>query len=150
MAILIRGCRIMTKICGKCRQEKPFSEFAKCRSKKNGLQSWCKICKREWKRSIAGQKSVRKSRATLRSYLQQIFRDIKHRCSSPKYHAYHRYGGRGIKCLFNSSDEFINYIVSILKIDPRGLQIDRIDNDGNYEPGNIRFVTHKENCNNRG
>lgn len=36
-----------------------------------------------------------------------------------------------------------------LKIDPRGLTIDRIDNSGNYEKGNIQFITHKENNQNR-
>ena len=36
-----------------------------------------------------------------------------------------------------------------LKVDPRGLEIDRINNDGHYEPGNIRFVTRKENLANR-
>lgn len=43
----------------------------------------------------------------------------------------------------------MNYVVDILKVDPRGFDIDRIDNNGHYEKGNIRFVTHKENCNNR-
>ena len=74
---------------------------------------------------------------------------MKERCSNPKRKAYERYGGRGIKCLFNSPDEFINYVINELQIDPRGLQIDRINNNGHYEPGNIRFVTSKINNNNR-
>lgn len=139
----------MSKICYKCKKWKLSKDFHKCESKKDGLQSLCKECKSIWKTSFVGKKSGKKSRTTLKSYLCQVFRDIRHRCSSPKYHAYHRYGGRGIKCLLKSSDEFIDYILNSLKVNPRGLRIDRIDNNGNYEPGNIRFVTHKENCNNR-
>ena len=41
------------------------------------------------------------------------------------------------------------YVIDELRVDPRGLQIDRIDNDGHYEKGNIRFVTCVENNNNR-
>lgn len=138
------------KRCSKCREHKTTNKFSKCSSTKDGLQSYCKLCKRKWKQSNAGQKSVRKNRATLKSYLQQVYRDIKHRCESPKFHAYHRYGGRGIKNKFKSSNEFVNFVINELQVNPRGLRIDRIDNNGHYEPSNIRFVTHKENCNNKG
>ncbi len=87
---------------------------------------------------------------TISGYLRHIFHAMKQRCNNPKTHNYNRYGGRGIKNLFKSSDELIDYVVNVLKVDPHGLQIDRIDNDGNYEPGNIRFVTSKENIMNKG
>ncbi len=91
----------------------------------------------------------REYQRTLIGYIRHLFHQMKQRCNNPKIKCYGRYGGRGIKCLFKSSQEFVDYVINELKIDPRGLQVDRIDNDGNYEPGNIRFVTAKENCNNR-
>ena len=36
------------KTCTACKQTKPFSEFAKSKSKKDGYDSWCKACKKEW------------------------------------------------------------------------------------------------------
>lgn len=91
----------------------------------------------------------KKYRLTISGYLRGIFSDLKKRCNEPKNKDYKYYGGRGIKNKFKSSDEFVNYIVNELQVDPHNLQIDRIDNDGHYEPGNIRFVTAKENANNR-
>ncbi len=85
----------------------------------------------------------------IRGHLQNVFSAMVYRCNNPKAHNYHRYGGRGIKVCFDSSEEFIDYVMNVLKVDPRGLQIDRINNEGDYEPGNIRFVTRKENINNR-
>ena len=85
-------------------------------------------------------------------YLRRIYSGMKRRCNYPKMCNYHRYGGRGIKCLFKSADEFVDYVTGTLGIkymsQIEGLQIDRINNDGNYEPGNIRFVTPKVNSNN--
>jgi len=43
-----------------------------------------------------------------------------------------------------SADDFRDYVINELKVDPRGLQIHRIDNDGHYERGNIVFVTREE------
>lgn len=71
---------------------------------------------------------------------------IKMRCYSLKYKSYHTYGGRGIKVC----DEWLNnfmafYDWSIANGWQDGLQIDRINNDGNYEPGNCRYVTREVN-----
>ena len=71
------------------------------------------------------------------------------RCYNPKSNRYYRYGARGITVCdewLESIDNFIEWAESIGYEPNRGLQIDRIDNDGNYEPSNCRFVSIKENC----
>ena len=91
----------------------------------------------------------RKYIRTVAGNLRMRFYGMKRRCENPDATGYHNYGGRGIKCKFKTAKEFVSYVMDELKVDPRGLQIDRIDNDGNYEPGNIRFVTAKVNSNNK-
>ena len=130
------------KRCGKCKTLKPKSEFYN-RGDKDGLRSKCKQC---FKDDCAHRKV--EERKTLSGYLRLLYDNIKHRCESPKNKQYRDYGGRGIECLF-TREEFYDYVLNIMQADPRGLDIDRIDNNGHYEPGNIRFVTHKENCSNR-
>lgn len=97
----------------------------------------------------AHNRANRKYRRTLLGWLCCCFHHIDQRCSDSRHPRYKDYGGRGIRCKFKSKSDFTDYVVNVLQIDPRGLQIDRIDNNGHYEPGNIRFVTLKENCNNR-
>lgn len=89
-----------------------------------------------------------KRRKTSLGYLRGIYANMNQRCNNPNCPRYNDYGGRGIKLKF-TSDEFVNYIINILRIEPRNLTIDRIDNDGHYEKGNIRFVTSKENNRNK-
>lgn len=147
-----------TKICTKCGKEKlaTLKYFSPNKRYKSGLQSWCKECYRkhgrehqqeyrQLKRKIVRQKYQQ----TANGCLHQIYDGIKRRCNNPECSNYKDYGGRGIQNKFISVIEFINYIVNILKINPVGLQIDRINNGGHYEKGNIRFVTAKENANNR-
>lgn len=71
---------------------------------------------------------------------------MKDRCLNPKQFSYHRYGGRGIT-ICERWMEFTNFL-SDMGERPDGMVIDRINNDGNYEPANCRWVSHKENCNN--
>lgn len=67
------------------------------------------------------------------------------RCNNTRSSSYARYGGRGIKCLLGHTiSDVIKSIESIPGYFP-GAQIDRIDNNGNYEIRNLRWVTNSEN-----
>jgi len=146
----------MTKICTKCKKEYPatLDFFGLEKRVASGLLAQCRGCYRKyyWDNKQACLKRVKKNyqkqHKTIMGYLQHLFQVIKNRCTNINHVYYYCYGGRGIKLKF-TSDEFVDYVMNVLKVDPRGLQIDRIDNNGNYEPGNIRFVTAKVNSNNR-
>jgi len=71
------------------------------------------------------------------------------RCNNPRATQYKDYGGRGIKIKFENVQDFYNYVLNVLHIDPRGLTIDRINNNGDYEKGNIRFVSKAVNNRNK-
>lgn len=73
-----------------------------------------------------------------------------YRCYNPKSTAYKNYGGRGIKVCDEWKNSRVSYVKWCLANGyKKGLQLDRINNDGNYEPSNCRFVTPKENSSNR-
>lgn len=100
-------------------------------------------------RKVKTNELQNKRRKTLQGFLRGTYANIKKRCNNENCKDYKYYGGRGIKCRFNSFDDFADYVINVLQVEPRGLTIDRIDNDGHYEKGNIRFVTQAENNNNR-
>lgn len=71
------------------------------------------------------------------------------RCYKATHPAFHRYGGRGITVCTEWHDPsvFIPWLIGMGW--QRGLQIDRIDNDGGYSPSNCRVVHPSENSNNK-
>jgi hypothetical protein len=78
-----------------------------------------------------------------------IWRDMIRRCFQPNRKGYNHYGGRGITVCdrWRDYDKWREDIGEI----PVGMSMDRIDNDGNYEPGNVRIVASiVQNNNTRG
>ena len=79
-----------------------------------------------------------------------VWNSMRQRCMNPKSTHYKNYGGRGIRVC----DEWLTlfepfYEWAMSHGYHEGLTIDRIDNDGNYEPCNCRWVTNKVQSNNR-
>ncbi len=82
-----------------------------------------------------------------RSGEYQSYTHAKERCENPKHHAYARYGGRGIKFLFDSFDHFFKCLGR--QPSPEHT-VDRFpDKNGHYMDGNTRWATPKEQANNR-
>ena len=82
--------------------------------------------------------------------LYAVYHSMKGRCENQNNSDYDRYGGRGIKVCDEWRNDLKKFYDWCIKNEwNKGLEIDRIDNDGNYCPENCRFVTTLENSHNR-
>lgn len=71
------------------------------------------------------------------------------RCNNPNSAAFERYGARGIEFRFSSVNEAAHWVAANLGVPKdRAMQLDRMDNNGHYEPGNLRWANAVANMNN--
>ena len=137
-------CKVI--ICsGECGRTLPatLEFFYREKRGKHGLRTACKRCHRKTSREYGAE-----HRGTFRSRLYSVWSGINSRCNNPKLWCFKYYGGKGVKNLFTSFEDFFIHVTvdmgydSIEKLEK--LQIHRINNNGHYEPGNIVFLTRKE------
>jgi hypothetical protein len=73
--------------------------------------------------------------------------NMRSRCENPRHHKYPQYGGRGVTV----SKRWMKFDAFLADMGerPPGMTLDRINNDGHYEPGNCRWATASEQQHNR-
>ena len=91
--------------------------------------------------------SLNRSHGMSKTRTYQAWVDLRRRCLDPTHPAYRWYGARGIT-VCERWLTFENFLGDVGEV-PEGLSIDRINNDGNYEPSNIRWATQKQQVQNQ-
>lgn len=82
-----------------------------------------------------------------RTRLYRIWGNMKTRCTNPRAHNYHYYGGKGISVCYEWKNNFqAFYDWAMANGYAEGLVIDRIDSDGDYCPENCRWITQSVNA----
>lgn len=80
----------------------------------------------------------------------KVYAGMIKRCNNPKNANYEYYGGRGIMVCFDwlGKDGFVHFLRDMKRREP-GMSLDRIDNEGHYEPDNCRWIPIGEQSGNR-
>ena len=101
------------------------------------------------RKALASERNVgRKTHGLSRHPLYHVYHTMIRRCEDPTLPAYRWYGGIGIKVCQRWRESFTAFLEDMGER-PIGLELDRIDPDGDYEPGNARWLNRRLNLQNR-
>jgi hypothetical protein len=98
-------------------------------------------------RDIVRSHTINQTHGRSKDPIYAVWRMMLSRCNNPNSANWQHYGGRGIT-VCERWRSFENFIADMGE-KPAGLSIDRIDNEGNYEPSNCRWATPKQQTANR-
>lgn len=107
---------------------------------KSGKSTKCRTCANREPNSELGRKFSHIPKEVL-AKVRSAAQNAMLRCNDPKHKRFNDWGGRGIKVCFSDKQSFTEYLLSLPGYDDLSLVIDRINNDGNYEAGNLRWVS---------
>ena len=112
-----------------------------------------------YERDVGDRKNPNWRGGTTKHYLYDVYMEMIARCERPSHRRFADYGGRGISVCAEWRRDFWSFVRDVGDRPDAGApkapgqrsrwSIDRIDNDGNYEPGNVRWATQSEQSRNR-
>lgn len=111
---------------------------------RSGRSTCCKDCAAKSERRVTNLKHGMSKSAEYNAFLNMI-----DRCENKNYHNYEKYGGRGITVCKEWRHSFDRFYADMGPRPSKDHSLDRINNDGNYEPGNCRWATRIEQLSNR-
>lgn len=124
-----------------CRCECGTERKVLVRSLKNGVSRSCGCLHDDYAASL-------RTHGMTRTREYKIWQGMVQRCTNPNSTFFSRYGGRGIGVCRQWLDSFEAFFGDMGKAPTKRHTLDRIDNDGNYEPGNVRWATRIQQARN--